>query len=159
MWSIVSLTFVLLLFSVSLSSVTMKATFASPSSTSTSTTMARNCSLQVDGRSIVNGESIEMNGKIYKMEECQLDRAYHACGQHLLTILSIVCEILHHEKQIDRTTNSVSSTPRPPSSSHHIEKRFSRRKLLTEACCLNLCTVQEMTRYCPLRSPRRRRRR
>lgn len=114
-----------------------------------------NCSKQIDGRTIVDGESIEINGKIYKMEDGQLDRAYHACGKHLLTILSIVCELIQHDQRSDSSSvKSVHSmTTSSPSTSNIRQrfKRFSRRKLLTEACCLNLCTIQEMTRYCPSR--------
>lgn len=95
-----------------------------------------NCTMDIDGRQLVNGESVELKGKIYKMEECRLERAYHACGRHLFKILHIVCDALRHERQMKN--------------SHRIQKRFSRRKLLTDACCLALCTVHEMTRYCPL---------
>lgn len=123
-------------------------------SISNSTLEQVNCTKQIDGQSIVNGQSIELNGKIYKMEDCQLDRAYHACGKHLLTILSIVCEVIQHDRRSDSSTFKQIHSMTTSTSTSKIRqrfKRFSRRKLLTEACCLNLCTIQEMTRYCPSR--------
>lgn len=93
-----------------------------------------NCTVNYDGRYLNEGESMEIKGKIYKVEDCGLHRAYHACGTYLLQMVSIACEVVGQQKQ--KTIE---------------KKRFRRylpRKLLTEACCETLCTVTEMTRYC-----------
>jgi len=94
-----------------------------------------NCTINHDGYLLKEGESVEIRGKLYKMEDCGLHRAYHACGSYLLQMVSIACEVVQQQK---RTTPSKKRF-----------RRFLRRKLLTEACCETLCTVSEMTRYCP----------
>ncbi|CAF0903545.1 unnamed protein product [Adineta ricciae] len=100
-----------------------------------SPSMVRNCTINHDGTLLKEGESVEIRGKLYKMEDCDLHRAYHACGTYLLQMVSIACEVVGSQK-----------SKRP---SRKRFRRFSRRKLLTEACCETLCTVGEMTRYCP----------
>jgi hypothetical protein len=94
-----------------------------------------NCTIDYDGRLLKEGESVEIGGKIYKMEDCDLHRAYHACGTYLLQMVSIACGVVEEKNQKNLNTNRF--------------RRFIRRKLLTEACCETLCTVAEMTRYCP----------
>ena len=93
------------------------------------------CSMDYDGQALKEGQSVEIKGKLYKMEECGLQRAYHACGSYLMQMVSIACELIGHQKQKKTSSNRV--------------PRFVPRKLLTEACCETLCTVAEMTRYCP----------
>ncbi|CAF1043547.1 unnamed protein product [Adineta ricciae] len=100
-----------------------------------SSSIVRNCTINHDGTLLKEGESVEIRGKLYKMEDCDLHRAYHACGTYLLQMVSIACEVVRPQKS------------KRPSSKRF--RRFSRRKLLTEACCETLCTVAEMTRYCP----------
>jgi hypothetical protein len=92
-----------------------------------------NCTVEHNGQRLCEGDSVDMKGKLYKVEDCVLHRAYHACGTHLLYIINIVCQAIKEENSIPK----------------HRYRRFSRRKLLTEACCEKLCTVSEMTRYCP----------
>ncbi|CAF1485425.1 unnamed protein product [Rotaria sordida] len=94
-----------------------------------------NCSAKHDGRILKEGESFEIKGKLYKVEDCTLHRAYHACGTYLLQMVSIACEVVQQQKR--KNPNSIRF------------RRFLQRKLLTEACCQTLCTVTEMTRYCP----------
>lgn len=104
----------------------------------TITTAGQNltCTLNYDGHLLQESQSIEIKGKLFKVEDCVLQRAYHACGSYLLQMVSIACEILDQQKQ--KKLN------------HNLRlKRFVPRKLLTEACCETLCTVTEMTRYCP----------
>jgi hypothetical protein len=91
--------------------------------------------LDYDGHALKEGQSVEIKGKLYKMEECGLQRAYHACGSYLMQMVSIACELIGHQKKKRLDTSRV--------------PRFIPRKLLTEACCETLCTVAEMTRYCP----------
>ena len=85
-------------------------------------------------RSLKEGQQILIHKKLYKVEDCELHRAYHACGTHILFIINIVCHALEQHKIVPHKN-------RLP--------RFSKQKLLTEACCQHLCTVSEMTRYCP----------
>jgi hypothetical protein len=81
------------------------------------------------------GEKVTIQGKFYKVEDCQLQRTYQTCGTHLWFMINIVCEAVGPLR--DRET--IESRAR----------RFVEQKLLSEACCENACTVTEMTRYCP----------
>ncbi|CAF1209803.1 unnamed protein product [Adineta ricciae] len=94
-----------------------------------------NCTVEYNGNLLTEGQTIEMKKKLYKIEDCGIHRAYHACGVYLLQMVSIACDILR------RDVRSLPATKRV--------RRSIRRKLLTEACCETLCTVAEMTRYCP----------
>ncbi|CAF3188154.1 unnamed protein product [Rotaria socialis] len=93
-----------------------------------------NCTVQHNGQQLSEGDSIDVQGKLYKVEDCELHRAYHACGTHVLFIINIVCQALEKHKI---------------SPSKQRFSRFVKQKLLTEACCQSLCTISEMTRYCP----------
>lgn len=92
------------------------------------------CTVNYEGQELHEGDSIDIKGKLYKVEDCELHRAYHACGTHILFIINIVCQAVEQE----RKTSTIKRFP-----------RFVKQKLLTEACCQSLCTISEMTRYCP----------
>ena len=94
------------------------------------------CTLKHGNRLLKEGDKITVSDKLYKVEECQLQRAYQTCGTHLWFMINIVCEAI--DKQKPRT-----SAIRIPS------RRFAEEKLLSDACCDHACTVNEMTRYCP----------
>lgn len=90
------------------------------------------CSLKHGFRSLKEGEKITIQDKLYKVEDCQLQRAYQTCGTHLWFMINIVCEAIDKQK------------PRKQR-----KRRFVEEKLLSDACCDHACTVNEMTRYCP----------
>lgn len=93
-----------------------------------------NCVVKHNGQNLREGDIVDNNKKFYKVEDCALHRAYHACGTHIIMILNIVCGAIEkHKTYLHKKRYS----------------RFAEQKLLTEACCLSLCTVSEMTRYCP----------
>jgi hypothetical protein len=94
-----------------------------------------NCTIQHGKRLLNEGEKISMNGKLYKVEECNLQRAYQTCGTHLWFMINIVCEAIEVQKQKTEQANRM--------------RRFLQEKLLSEACCEHACTINEMTRYCP----------
>lgn len=93
------------------------------------------CNREHNGQKLQEGDIVEKNGKLYKFEDCELHRAYHVCGTHIIPMISIVCQALYKEKAASPTGKRYS--------------RFVRQKLLTEACCQSFCTVSEMSRYCP----------
>ena len=97
----------------------------------------KNCTVKYGKRLLVEDEVITINAKLYKVENCQLQRAFHFCGTHLWYTLNIVCE-------------AIESNPKVEDPFALRFRRFTRQKLLSEACCLAICTVHEMTRYCPL---------
>ena len=86
---------------------------------STTTTTNKTCTVRHGKRLLKEGDEITINTRLYKVEYCILQRAYHACGAHLWVMIKIR------------------------------RRRFTEEKLLIDACCLNICTVHEMTRYCP----------
>ncbi|CAF0773856.1 unnamed protein product [Adineta steineri] len=92
------------------------------------------CIVKYGRRLLQEGQTIEIKGKLYKVEDCELHRAYHACGTSLLQMVSIACDAIQNQKY---------KTP-----SKRVRKHL-RQKLLTEACCETVCTVAEMALYCP----------
>lgn len=91
------------------------------------------CSLKHGEKILHEGQEISVENKLYRVEDCHLQRAYQTCSTHLWFMLNIVCQAIEQHK------NRMITRPR----------RFARQKLLTEACCENACTVAEMSRYCP----------
>ncbi|CAF1616578.1 unnamed protein product, partial [Didymodactylos carnosus] len=51
------------------------------------------CTVEYDNRLLKEDETIEIKTKFYKVEECHLSRAYHACGPNILRMLKVVCTI------------------------------------------------------------------
>ena len=100
-----------------------------------STSVNKTCALKFGRRILKEEETILIHTKLYKVENCRLQRAYHSCGTDLWFMINIVCGAIESDKE-DNVSNLRA-------------RRFTRQKLLVEACCLNACTVREMTRYCP----------
>ena len=95
----------------------------------TSSSSNKNCTVLREGKQVL------VKQKLYKVEDCQLQRAYQTCGVNLWHVINIVCSAMEVAKE--KTTY------------HSRSQRFVREKLLSETCCLNPCTVTEMARYCP----------
>ena len=81
------------------------------------------------------GEIISIKLKLYKVEDCKLQRAYHVCGPHLWFMIDIVCEAIELDDGAKRFKKNV--------------RRFTQQKLLIDTCCLSVCTISEMALYCP----------
>ncbi|CAF3713803.1 unnamed protein product [Rotaria socialis] len=94
-----------------------------------------NCTVTYGKRLLQEGNQVSINRKLYKVEYCQLQRAYQACGPHLWYIISIVCEA------IDLPNGKANAMARI--------RKFTEEKLLSDACCITACTISEMSRYCP----------
>ncbi|CAF1008662.1 unnamed protein product [Didymodactylos carnosus] len=106
------------------------------------------CTIEYNDQMLKEDEIIDINSKFYKVEECQLSRAYHACGPNIFHMLKIVCSIA--EQFIKKRTPSTNDHRNDRSSSSlGLLASNTRPKLITESCCQNLCTIPEMTRYCP----------
>lgn len=91
------------------------------------------CSIKHSGRNLTEGQSLEILGKIHKVERCSLQRAFHACGTHLVHMLNILCQMIDNDSKRQKSKQS---------------RRFVRAKSLSDACCLSVCTINEMSRYC-----------
>ncbi|CAF1017190.1 unnamed protein product [Rotaria sp. Silwood1] len=94
-----------------------------------------NCTVKHGIHLLNEGEKIIIHGKLYKVEDCHLQRAYRACGPDLWYIVNIVCEAIDLHKEKTNLGTRI--------------RKFVQQKLLTEACCESSCTVVEMSRYCP----------
>lgn len=95
----------------------------------------KNCTLKYNNEILNEGDSVMIITKLFKVESCQLQRAYHACGPHLWGVINIVCEAIELNRKNSKHHNRL--------------RRFTREKLLIEACCLTTCTINEMARFCP----------
>ncbi|CAF1211239.1 unnamed protein product, partial [Didymodactylos carnosus] len=94
------------------------------------------CRVQYKNQTMIEDETIQINGKYYKVEQCQLIRAFQTCStKHLLNMLKIVCT----------RANRPSST-----TTINRYRRFlvSFDKTLLDVCCYRSCTVTEITHYC-----------
>jgi hypothetical protein len=92
-----------------------------------------NCTVRYAQHVLHEGDQITLDQKIYRVEDCHIQRAYQTCGTHLWFMINIVCQAIEQHKY--KINNRL--------------RRFVQQKLLTEACCENSCTVTEMSRYCP----------
>ena len=97
---------------------------------------AKNCTIRHAERTYHEGEKLLIEQRLHKVEDCQLQRGYQTCGTHLWFMVNIVCQAIDQQK---KKTTKVKSYAR----------RYVKQKLLSEACCEHVCTVSEMTRYCP----------
>ncbi|CAF1583010.1 unnamed protein product, partial [Didymodactylos carnosus] len=94
------------------------------------------CLIEYDNNLLSEGKSIKIKGKLYKVEDCLLERAYKACGTNILKMLNIVCQML--DKYMVKSKESV------------IRRRsVSSIKSVTQSCCHSVCTISELIRYCP----------
>jgi hypothetical protein len=95
---------------------------------------SNNCSVKYGENLLKDGEVIAIKLKLYKVEDCQLQRAYHVCGPYLWFMIDIVCKALELDDGAKRFKKYV--------------RRFTQQKLLSEACCLTACTISEMALFC-----------
>src|SRR5690348_3006200 len=58
-----------------------------------------NCTIEHESRLLNEGEKITIKGKLFKVEECHLQRAYQTCGYHLWYMINVVCEAIETQKQ------------------------------------------------------------
>lgn len=92
-----------------------------------------NCMYQYKNQTFNEGETIRTAHKIYKIEQCRLERAYQTCNKTLWHMLYVVC-------------TAINKKNKPISSQRY--KRSPQGKLLTEACCEQACTVSSISGFC-----------
>jgi hypothetical protein len=105
------------------------------------------CFVEYDGKLLAENSVIKIRRKVFRVEDCVLERVYHACGPNLLLMLGVVCRFFEQ----DKSPNALASLKRDASSSilHHLYPTNNRKKrVITESCCENLCSISELTRYC-----------
>lgn len=91
---------------------------------------------------LAEGELVKVKSKWYKVENCQLNRAYPiACGSELLyQIRDLACSLVESKssfklllrRQIQRDETSSQADG-----------------LLNNACCASACTLAELVQSCP----------
>jgi hypothetical protein len=112
------------------------------------------CTVEYDGQYLTENSVIQIRKKLYRVEDCLLERVFHACGPNLLLMINVVCRVV---EPYQTTTTPMTTIRRPtiPSSLafiHRIYPRASKSKtprVITESCCEGLCTISELSRYCP----------
>ncbi|CAF0860993.1 unnamed protein product [Didymodactylos carnosus] len=104
------------------------------------------CLVEYDDRLLAEGQILQHKKRLYKVEDCFLERAFHVCGPNILFMLKIVCRLV---KQYTKIINGTRTTTLSPLQATLLERRDVSPKIITESCCLNICTVSELTRYCP----------
>ena len=108
------------------------------------------CFVEYDSLYLTESSVIQIRKKLYRVENCLLERVFHACGPNLLIMLNVVCRVVEHHQT---TTTTATTTTLPTNLQGEIFHRLSPRasktpRVITESCCENLCTISELSRYC-----------
>ncbi len=112
------------------------------------------CVVEYDDQYLTENSVIQLRKKLYRVENCLLERVFHACGPNLLLMLNVVCRVVEQQETTTTTTTPMTDLRRhtmPASTSflHRIYPRADKTpRVITESCCENLCTISELTRYC-----------
>lgn len=117
------------------------------------------CVVEYDGQYLTENSVLQIRKKLYRVENCLLERVFHACGPNLLLMLNVVCRVVERHQTTQITTSPSTTTPTindrqtvtPPSLDviQNIYRRGSKTpRVITESCCENLCTISELSRYC-----------
>jgi len=105
------------------------------------------CLVEYEDQLLAESSVIKIRKKVFRVENCLLERVYHACGPNLLLMLSVVCRAVEQHS----TSNLLTKFKRDTSSlsDSYLEWTTDRTKrVITESCCENLCSISELTRYC-----------
>jgi len=105
------------------------------------------CSVEYNGQLFVENSIIKIRKKVFRVEDCLLERVYHACGPNLVLMLSVVCGVVEKHK----TSNTYENFKREsilPSMNHLYSTADRTKRVITESCCENRCSISELTRYC-----------
>jgi len=114
------------------------------------------CVVEYDDQYLTENSVIQLRKKLYRVENCLLERVFHACGPNLLLMLNVVCRVVEQQETTTTTTTTTPMTnlrrhtiPESTSFLHRIYPRADKTpRVITESCCENLCTISELTRYC-----------
>ena len=108
------------------------------------------CVVEYDGKYLTENSVLQLRKKLYRVENCLLERVFHACGPNLLLMLNVVCRVVEQQQTTTPLTDIRRQTiPVSTSLIHRIYPRANKTpRVITESCCENLCTISELTRYC-----------
>jgi hypothetical protein len=108
------------------------------------------CVVEYDSQYLTENSVIQIRRKLYRVEDCLLERVFHACGPNLLLMLNVVCRVVEQYQ----TTTPITGFRREtiPTAATFLRRVYPRGqktpRVITESCCENLCTISELTRYC-----------
>lgn len=111
------------------------------------------CAVEYGGQYLTEKSVIQIRKKLYRVENCLLERVFHACGPNLLLMLNVVCRVVEKSQAMTTTTPLTAvrrdTTPAIPSVLYRLYPRASKTpRVITESCCESLCTISELSRYC-----------
>ncbi|CAF0875755.1 unnamed protein product [Adineta ricciae] len=108
------------------------------------------CFVEYDNQLLPENAVIKIRKKNFRVENCSLERVYHACGPNLLLMLSLVCRVIDQDVQSysHSFANFKRSTSLSPRSKFRSTTFSSNRVVITDSCCENFCSIPELTRYC-----------
>ncbi|CAF1639713.1 unnamed protein product, partial [Didymodactylos carnosus] len=79
------------------------------------------CKIEYDGKIFKEDDTLTIKGKYYKVEECHLTRAYHACGPNVFMMFKIVCGLVEEYTSYRHRRGTYKNNP----------------KVITQSCCEN----------------------
>lgn len=114
------------------------------------------CVVEYEGQYLTENSVLQIRKKLYRVENCLLERVFHACGPNLLLMLNVVCRVVEQHQVTTTTTTPATNYEQPiiPPPSLEVLHQYYRRannktpRVITESCCENLCTISELSRYC-----------
>ena len=102
------------------------------------------CLVEYEDQMLGEGSVIKIRRKTFRVDDCMLERVYHACGPNLILMLSVVCRVVEKHKD----TNLVMNFKRDQPLDYFDDLSDRRKRVITESCCENFCNISELTRYC-----------
>ncbi|CAF2335304.1 unnamed protein product [Rotaria sp. Silwood2] len=114
------------------------------------------CVVEYNDQYLIEKSVIQIRKKLYKVEDCLLERVFHACGPNLLLMLNVVCRVVE-QYQTTTPLPSVQQRTIPASALffrriyptiNRMPRENRASRVITESCCESLCTLSELTRYC-----------
>jgi hypothetical protein len=105
------------------------------------------CFVEYEDQLLAENSVIKIRKKVFRVEDCVLERVYHACGPNLLLMLSVVCRVVEQHKLSSPLPNFKREASL--TSMFHPDLITDRTKrVISESCCEDLCSISELTRYC-----------
>ena len=92
------------------------------------------CFVDYQGKLLAENEVMQIQKKMYRVEDCLLERVFHGCGPKLIYMLHIVCRVVE-QHAVPRAVASDSSGSKAT-------------RMISESCCQDVCNISELTRYC-----------
>ncbi len=110
------------------------------------------CIVEYDGQYLTENSVLQIRKKLYRVENCLLERVFHACGPNLLLMLNVVCRAVEQQQTTTTTTTPTPGTILRRPTAEYFHRLYGRAnktpRVITESCCENLCTISELSRYC-----------